>query len=254
MQPDLAPSSATTAWSATHSSRSRARRDPWRPPWSRTRRWSTRCAIPRASTASSRSTGTRAPRPPTPVDDPDGLRRWKRREYLRIAARDLLGVADLPAVGRELAALAEVCLRRALLLAAPETPLAVIGMGKLGGRELNYASDVDVLFVHGGDQVEADNASRRLLAIMAEPSPAGIVFRTDADLRPEGRSGPLARSLDSYRAWYERWAQTWEFQALIKSRADRRRPGAHDRIHPSSSRHSSGRRCSVPTRCGPSAR
>ncbi len=152
------------------------------------------------------------------IEDPDALREWKRREYLRIAARDLLGVADLPAVGRELAALAEVCLGRALVLAEPETRLAVIGMGKLGGHELNYASDVDVLFVHEGDPTEADHAARRFLSVMAEPSPAGIVFRTDPDLRPEGRAGPLTRSLESYAAWYERWAQTWEFQALIKAR------------------------------------
>jgi glutamate-ammonia-ligase adenylyltransferase len=152
------------------------------------------------------------------VSDPDGLRRWKRHEYLRIAARDLLGVADLPTVGRELAALAEACLRRALVLAEPDQPIAVIAMGKLGGHELNYASDVDVLFVHDGDPADADATARRLLATMAEPSPAGIVFRTDADLRPEGRSGPLTRSLESYRAWYERWALTWEFQALIKAR------------------------------------
>ena len=153
------------------------------------------------------------------IDDADTLREWKRREYLRIAARDLLGVADLPTVGRELAALAEVCLDRALLLSEPDVPLTVIAMGKLGGQELNYSSDVDVLFVHAGDdQVEADNAARRLLAVMAEPTPAGIVFRTDAELRPEGRSGPLTRSLDSYRVWYERWARTWEFQALIKAR------------------------------------
>ncbi len=152
------------------------------------------------------------------VDDPDALRHWKRREYFRIAARDLLAVADLPAVGRELAALAEVCLERAVVLARPETPFAVIAMGKLGGHELNYSSDVDVLFVHGGDQEAADAAARRVLAIMAEPSPAGIVFRTDAELRPEGRSGPLTRSLDAYRSWYERYALPWEFQALIKAR------------------------------------
>ncbi len=153
------------------------------------------------------------------IADPEALRVWKRRELLRIAARDLLRVADLPAVGRELAALAEICLQEALRLVEVESPLAVISMGKLGGQELNYASDVDVLFVHGDDDpVAADHAARRVLAVMAEPSPAGIVFRTDADLRPEGRSGPLARSLDSYEAWYERWAQTWEFQALIKAR------------------------------------
>ncbi len=146
------------------------------------------------------------------------LRRWKRRELLRIAARDLLGAADLPGVGRELTGLAEVCLDGALDHVAPATPVAVIGMGKLGGRELNYASDVDVLFVHEGDAEVAARAARQLLAAMAAPTADGIVFRTDADLRPEGRSGPLSRSLESFAAYYEKWARTWEFQALIKAR------------------------------------
>ncbi|MDQ6854919.1 MAG: bifunctional [glutamine synthetase] adenylyltransferase/[glutamine synthetase]-adenylyl-L-tyrosine phosphorylase, partial [Actinomycetota bacterium] len=151
-------------------------------------------------------------------DGAAALRRWKRRELLRIAARDLLGAADLPAVGRELAALAEVCLRCALELVDPDVPLAVIGMGKLGGRELNYASDVDVLFVHDGDGTAAEHAARELLTVMTAPTADGIVFRTDADLRPEGRSGPLSRTLDAYRAYYERWAKPWEFQALLKAR------------------------------------
>ena len=153
------------------------------------------------------------------ADDGAGaLRRWKRREILRIAARDLLGAADLPAVGQELAALAEVCLGCALDLVEPDVRLAIIGMGKLGGSELNYASDVDVLFVHEGDGSTAEHAARALLATMSGPSPDGIVFRTDADLRPEGRSGPLSRTLDAYLAYYERWAQPWEFQALLKAR------------------------------------
>ncbi len=147
-----------------------------------------------------------------------GLRRWKRREILRIAARDLLGTADLPAVGRELAALAEVCLGAALVAAAPAVPLAVIGMGKLGGRELNYASDIDVMFVHEGDRVTAEQAARRVLAIMATPTADGIVFRTDANLRPEGRSGALSRTIESYAAYHADWGQTWERQALIKAR------------------------------------
>ncbi|HEX2738489.1 MAG TPA: bifunctional glutamine-synthetase adenylyltransferase/deadenyltransferase, partial [Acidimicrobiia bacterium] len=146
------------------------------------------------------------------------LRRWKRRELLRTAARDLLTVADLPAVGRELAALAQACLERSVGLAAPGMPFAVIGMGKLGGSELNYASDVDVLFVHEGDADVAEHVARAILGVMTEPTADGIVFRTDADLRPEGRSGPLSRSLDSYGAYYDRWAQTWEFQALLKAR------------------------------------
>ncbi|MCJ7437174.1 MAG: bifunctional glutamine-synthetase adenylyltransferase/deadenyltransferase, partial [Acidimicrobiia bacterium] len=153
--------------------------------------------------------------------DPDGaraLRRWKRREYLRIAARDLLGLAALPAVGRELAALAEVCLGTALRLVDPQIRFAIIGMGKLGGSELNYASDVDVLFVHDGAGEEADRIARAVLATMTTPSADGIVFRTDVDLRPEGRSGALSRNLDAYAAWYERWARHWEFQALLKAR------------------------------------
>jgi [glutamine synthetase] adenylyltransferase / [glutamine synthetase]-adenylyl-L-tyrosine phosphorylase len=158
-------------------------------------------------------------------DDPDdprrALRRWKRQELLRIAVRDLLGLSDLPVVGRELASLAEGCLQAALSPAAgagADVRMTVIGMGKLGGRELNYSSDVDVLFVHEGDNPTAERIARNLLVTMAQPTQHGIVFRTDADLRPEGRAGPLTRSLDAYRAYWEKWASTWEFQALIKAR------------------------------------
>ncbi len=91
-------------------------------------------------------------------------------------------------------------------------------MGKLGGRELNYASDIDVLFVHEGDADAAERTARALLATMTTPSEDGIVFRTDANLRPEGRQGPLTRTLDSYASYYDGWARTWEFQALIKAR------------------------------------
>ena len=90
-------------------------------------------------------------------------------------------------------------------------PIAVIGMGKLGARELNYASDVDVLFVTAVHP--DDDRARRILDI------ARRCFRVDADLRPEGRAGPLTRPLDAYRAYWDRWAATWEFQALIKAQA-----------------------------------
>jgi glutamate-ammonia-ligase adenylyltransferase len=150
--------------------------------------------------------------------DDGALRRWKRRELLRVAARDLLGVADLPTVGRELAALAQVALRAALDLVGPTLPFAVVAMGKLGGRELNYASDIDVLFVHEGLTEEAERTARALLAVMTTATVDGIVFRTDANLRPEGRAGRLSRTLASYASYYAEWAQTWEFQALIKAR------------------------------------
>ncbi len=128
---------------------------------------------------------------------------WKQRELLRIAARDLMGVDSLEKVGHALSDLADGVLARAVD-AAPE--LAVIGMGKLGGRELNYASDIDVLFVGEGDARSVMDVAR-------------TCFRVDADLRPEGRSGPLTRSLESYLNYWERWAQPWEFQALLKARA-----------------------------------
>jgi [glutamine synthetase] adenylyltransferase / [glutamine synthetase]-adenylyl-L-tyrosine phosphorylase len=136
-----------------------------------------------------------------------GLPRTKRLEMLRIAARDLLGLDDLEEVGANLSALASVVLQRAWA-ATPETStgLAVIGMGKLGGGELNYSSDVDVLLVGSGD-------GRPWLDL------ARTAWRVDLDLRPEGRAGSLVRSLESYRAYWDRWAQTWEFQALLKARA-----------------------------------
>jgi glutamate-ammonia-ligase adenylyltransferase len=154
------------------------------------------------------------------LDDDDPLRelrRWKRREMLRIAARDLLGLADLRSVGRELAGLARACLEVAVRIADPALPFAVVGMGKLGGRELNYASDVDVLFVHDGDPHEGERAARAVLQAMAGHTDHGYVFRTDANLRPEGRSGPLSRSLDAYEAYWDRWAAAWEVQALLKA-------------------------------------
>ncbi|HEX5615088.1 MAG TPA: bifunctional [glutamine synthetase] adenylyltransferase/[glutamine synthetase]-adenylyl-L-tyrosine phosphorylase [Acidimicrobiia bacterium] len=153
-----------------------------------------------------------------PVDVPRALRRWKRRKLCRIAARDLLGLADLRTVGSELAALADACLTVAVAHAAPSVPFAVIGMGKLGGSELNYASDVDVLFVHDGDAEDAERAARAVLRTMSAATADGYVFRTDARLRPEGAAGALSRSLDGYVAYWERWARAWELQALLKAR------------------------------------
>ncbi|MGH9261406.1 MAG: bifunctional [glutamine synthetase] adenylyltransferase/[glutamine synthetase]-adenylyl-L-tyrosine phosphorylase, partial [Acidimicrobiales bacterium] len=104
-----------------------------------------------------------------------------------------------------LADLAAAVLAAAVRLAGVDG-MAVIGMGKLGGRELNYASDVDVLFVEG----EAKGA-RAIMEI------ARRCFRVDANLRPEGRDGALTRSIDGYLSYWDRWAQPWEFQALIKA-------------------------------------
>jgi glutamate-ammonia-ligase adenylyltransferase len=153
---------------------------------------------------------------------PAGLRRFRRRAMLRIAARDL-GGAPLEEVVAEISAVADACLDAACLLAAPAGDLAVIALGKLGGAELNYASDVDLLFVHtepGPDEQErAEAAGARLIRLLAEPTSDGIAFRVDPALRPGGRDGALSRSLDATLAYYERGSATWERQAMIKARA-----------------------------------
>lgn len=147
----------------------------------------------------------------------DGLRRFKRRELLGIAMADLNG-SPSEAVGASLADLADACVEAALKdLDAPG--LAVIGVGKLGGRELSYSSDIDVVFVHDGASEEAEEAAERLMSAIGEVTPEGQAFRIDAALRPEGRRGGLlARSVASYSEYYERWAEPWERLALIKAR------------------------------------
>jgi glutamate-ammonia-ligase adenylyltransferase len=150
-------------------------------------------------------------RQPEDAADGDQLLAWKRRELLRIAARDLTGQDEVEATAAALADLGADVLRAAVRLAEADD-LAVIGMGKLGGHELNYASDVDVLFVGEGDPDDLARTARRVLDL-ARPC-----FRVDTDLRPEGRDGPLVRSVASYRAHWDRWAQPWERQALVKAR------------------------------------
>ncbi|MDA2814384.1 bifunctional [glutamine synthetase] adenylyltransferase/[glutamine synthetase]-adenylyl-L-tyrosine phosphorylase [Nocardiopsis sp. RSe5-2] len=181
------------------------------------------------------------PTSPAPAADPDtaggapsrALRAAYHRRVLRLAGRDLTGAADLPAVGAELADLAAAVLDASLAVARGESPedaarcrLAVIGMGKCGGRELNYVSDVDVVFVaepaDGADEYDAMQAATRLasrmMAIPAETDTEGTLWEVDAALRPEGKNGPLVRPLSGHIAYYERWAKTWEFQALLKAR------------------------------------
>ena len=156
-----------------------------------------------------------------------------RRRLLHLAARDLTGVATVDVVGEELADIAAAVLEAALAVARAELPpgaapcrLAVVAMGKCGGRELNYASDVDVIFVaepvKDEDETAALSTASRLAAgligVCARSTPEGSIFPVDPNLRPEGRAGPLVRTLTSHLAYYERWAKTWEFQALLKAR------------------------------------
>ncbi|WP_210586894.1 bifunctional [glutamine synthetase] adenylyltransferase/[glutamine synthetase]-adenylyl-L-tyrosine phosphorylase [Streptomyces sp. GESEQ-35] len=165
--------------------------------------------------------------------DPVSLRVAYRRCLLSIAARDVCGTTDLAETAAELADLATATLRAALALARTATPedaalcrLAVIAMGKCGGHELNYVSDVDVIFVgeavDGADETKALRSATRLashmMRICSETTVEGSIWPVDANLRPEGRNGPLVRTLSSHLAYYQRWAKTWEFQALLKAR------------------------------------
>lgn len=145
----------------------------------------------------------------------DGLRRFKRRETLKIALGELSGTVDVTQVGSWLSDVASACIDAAL---DGSDDFAVVGMGKLGGRELNYASDVDVLFVHRGEAAIAEKKAEALLRAIGEVTPEGQAFRVDAALRPEGKSGALSRSLESYLEYYRRWGDHWEHQALIKAR------------------------------------
>ncbi|MEX2274126.1 MAG: hypothetical protein WEA10_00970 [Actinomycetota bacterium] len=148
-----------------------------------------------------------------------GLRRFRRRAMLRVAARDLDG-ADLVEVVEEISDIAAACLVAAVERAG-DPGLSVLALGKLGGRELNYASDVDLLFVHDGSggtrQEGAERAAAAMIRLLSEPTAEGIALRVDPTLRPGGRGGALSRSLEATIEYYASQSATWERQALIKT-------------------------------------
>ncbi len=162
------------------------------------------------------------------------------RRLLHLAARDVTGAATVDEVAEELADLADAVLEAGLAIARAELPkdaapvrFAVVAMGKCGARELNYSSDIDVIFVaephpaggqDTGEPVEeaalkaATRLATGLIRVCERTTPEGTLFPVDPNLRPEGRHGPLVRTLASHLAYYDRWAKTWEFQALLKAR------------------------------------
>ncbi len=185
------------------------------------------------------------------------LREFKQRELLRIAARDLARLGNVTEITREISNVADVCLEGVWRLSLQQlqerfgqpyhldaagrwqpTAFCVLGLGKLGGQELNYSSDVDVIFVYSEEGFlfkepprKSETAGKGLTnhqffkrlaeAIVAEVTrltPEGVLFRIDLRLRPEGDMGPLARSLGGYENYYAQWGQTWERMMLIKAR------------------------------------
>ena len=184
------------------------------------------------------------------------LRKFKKREYIRIGLRDLLGKVDFQETVEDISNLADVCLQAAYEHAdrelrkkygSPfyqtadgnwkESEFAILGMGKLGGRELNYSSDIDLIYIYSSNQGETRPASEKDSSIsrisnheyftklaleitksLNEITADGNVFRVDLELRPEGKSGEIVNSLASCEIYYQSWGRTWERQALIKAR------------------------------------
>jgi [glutamine synthetase] adenylyltransferase / [glutamine synthetase]-adenylyl-L-tyrosine phosphorylase len=172
----------------------------------------------------------------------DAIRRFRRRETLRIGARDLIGRATVEETTFELSNLADLCLQAVLEIAheslrvryklaestaSTSSHFSIIGMGKLGGQELNYSSDVDVVFIYGEEgNLTPTLTNHEFFTKLAEEiiravggsSTEGNIFRIDLRLRPEGKSGPLVRSLDSCENYYAEFGETWERMALVKAR------------------------------------
>jgi glutamate-ammonia-ligase adenylyltransferase len=177
------------------------------------------------------------------TDVPLLLARFKKREYIRIALRDLLGIATLADTTGEISALADVLIAAALEQAevqteaqmrrrrgsavAPEARFAVLALGKLGGNELNYSSDVDLLYLFSGPEFSRVDISQREYAIrlaqtvtdvLSRATPEGAIFRIDLRLRPRGHEGEPAIALEEALSYYGVAAADWELQALIKAR------------------------------------
>lgn len=166
----------------------------------------------------------------------DLLRAFKRREMLRIGVRDWADLADLQETIGALSALADECIRRVARLCwarvaekrgDPCTPWIVLALGKLGGLELNYSSDVDLSLVYAEEGETAGGLTRHewynqwgklFVAKFAERTAAGGLFRIDMRLRPDGDTGPLARSLEGCENYYSEFGETWERLALMKAR------------------------------------
>ncbi|MBI5383300.1 MAG: bifunctional [glutamate--ammonia ligase]-adenylyl-L-tyrosine phosphorylase/[glutamate--ammonia-ligase] adenylyltransferase [Verrucomicrobia bacterium] len=162
-------------------------------------------------------------------DDPDQrmwLRRYHKSEFMRVGLRHILGLADHEQNFEELSALADACLQYALEIVLRRVrrktpPFAIIGLGKLGGCELNYGSDLDIIFV-------APSATRNLSALqklaaqvmdlLSGATELGVAFATDARLRPDGEKGLLVNTLEAYEDYYRRRAMLWEIQSLTRLR------------------------------------
>jgi glutamate-ammonia-ligase adenylyltransferase len=163
------------------------------------------------------------------LDDEDQflwLRRYHEAEQMRLGLRDILGLADFEQNLAELSALADACLQYALEVVMRKNkiktpPFVIIGLGKLGGCEIDYGSDLDILFVTDAPAKELPKLQRlavEVMELLSRRTEQGMVFHTDARLRPDGEKGLLVNTLAAYGNYYRQRAQLWEIQALTRTR------------------------------------
>jgi glutamate-ammonia-ligase adenylyltransferase len=161
------------------------------------------------------------------------LRAMRRRELFKISASDILGLSDIETVGNQLTAVTTATISGTLAAISSQTPdapkISIIAMGRYGGGELSYGSDADVMFVYGDVDSSVDpkapeqaaqaahGIANELRTLLMAPS-TDPELAIDADLRPEGKSGPLVRSLESFAAYYQNWSSGWETQALLRAK------------------------------------
>ena len=185
------------------------------------------------------------------------IRKFKNSEYLRVGLRDLLRKGSTEEIVQELSDIADVCLEQVCRVCEAElvkkhgqpfyytqdgeekpSEFTIISLGKLGGRELNFSSDIDIIYLYSSDNGETKGIkdrenkykdklslhdyyiklSRKITNVLSEVTSDGNIFRVDLRLRPEGKKGDIAYSLRSYEIYYESWGETWERQMLIKAR------------------------------------
>ena len=162
----------------------------------------------------------------TPVEAQlNALRRFRRHQTFRIGLLDMeratwRNADEFHLVVRQISDLAQVCVQETLRLLSPEdsAPFCVLAMGKMGARELNYSSDIDLIFLHDGETAQMNELGQSLFKALNDASADGALYRVDMRLRPEGSAGPLVTPFDYALSYYESYAAAWEWQALIKTR------------------------------------
>lgn len=163
-------------------------------------------------------------------DQLDAIRKFRHVETLKICLRDLNGEVDPFYVGKYLSMVAEAVLEVGLQLAwdivsktqkskHQKLKMQILGMGKLGGQEMSYNSDLDVIFIYEGDDREFySKLGQKVISVLSVPTGEGYAYKIDLDLRPSGRSGALVTSFDSFKEYHHSSAQIWERQALVRAR------------------------------------